>query len=363
MTVDAPGYLARTGPVRSGVVRLEPDPDVADADSDGLSNGEEAALGTDAASEDSDDDGLDDAAETLVAGDLALAALGAKPLRRDMFVQYNWMRGRPSDAPTALMRAVLSQVFADSTLVNPDGSRGVFVHLDAGELGGGGAISPPEDLGCAGPFTPYGLVASNRAESFFHVFAAPVVQSCGFTGIAYGRRSVVVDTLPTQPAIIRDIYWAGSIAHELGHTLGLHHGGLEDLNCKPNYPSVMNYDNLPMLLNGRIGFSRGGGAPIDENAVDERAPLLVYGSYDIDHDGRIDSTTYPSNLTDGSWADPKVRGLYTSLSGVPWNGAVRCGDDGALTELRDHDDWSTIGAGLPLAVGDPIGVGPWDPFA
>jgi hypothetical protein len=29
--------------------------------------------------------------------------------------------------------------------------------------------------------------------------------------------------------------------HELGHTLGLHHGGGDDINCKPNYPSVMNY--------------------------------------------------------------------------------------------------------------------------
>ena len=31
--------------------------------------------------------------------------------------------------------------------------------------------------------------------------------------------------------------------HELGHTLNLRHGGFEDDNCKPNYISVMNYDN------------------------------------------------------------------------------------------------------------------------
>ena len=30
-------------------------------------------------------------------------------------------------------------------------------------------------------------------------------------------------------------------AHELGHTLGLHHGGDEDINYKPNYVSIMNY--------------------------------------------------------------------------------------------------------------------------
>ncbi len=32
-----------------------------------------------------------------------------------------------------------------------------------------------------------------------------------------------------------------TIMHELGHTLGLLHGGFDDINCKPNYPSVMNY--------------------------------------------------------------------------------------------------------------------------
>src|SRR3954464_790339 len=29
--------------------------------------------------------------------------------------------------------------------------------------------------------------------------------------------------------------------HELGHTLGLGHGGGDGVNCKPNYLSVMNY--------------------------------------------------------------------------------------------------------------------------
>ncbi|HEX4796685.1 MAG TPA: PKD domain-containing protein [Humisphaera sp.] len=35
---------------------------------------------------------------------------------------------------------------------------------------------------------------------------------------------------------------AGTFMHELGHTLGLRHGGGDDLNTKPNYNSVMNYN-------------------------------------------------------------------------------------------------------------------------
>jgi hypothetical protein len=34
---------------------------------------------------------------------------------------------------------------------------------------------------------------------------------------------------------------AATIMHEFGHTLGLHHGGGDDYNCKPNYLSIMSY--------------------------------------------------------------------------------------------------------------------------
>ncbi|MCJ7575904.1 MAG: thrombospondin type 3 repeat-containing protein [Dehalococcoidia bacterium] len=34
---------------------------------------------------------------------------------------------------------------------------------------------------------------------------------------------------------------AGTFMHELGHTLGLRHGGSDETNCKPNYLSVMSY--------------------------------------------------------------------------------------------------------------------------
>lgn len=363
MTVDAPGRTAVTVPAQHMDLELAADPDPADDDGDGLSNGEEVELGTDLNSSDTDDDGISDGDEALIAGDLALVSLGADPMRRDMFVQYNWIEAYPADEPTAIVKGVLKEIFKDSALVNPDGSRGVTVHMDAGEHGGGGAVPVPSEFDCWGmSYRPYEEVAANRADTFFHVMAAPFKDLCGYTGMAYGRRSVVIDNTAGQPPVIHDIYWAGTIAHELGHTLGLRHGGFEDLNCKPNYPSIMNYDNLPMLISGRVGFSRGSGAPIDENAIDERNRLLAYGNYDINHNGRIDRDTYAANITDGSWVDPLLRSLYDSVSGVTWQGAARCGDDGQLTELRDNDDWATIGAGLPAAVGNPIGIGSWDPL-
>lgn len=53
-------------------------------------------------------------------------------------------------------------------------------------------------------------------------------------------------------------YQAGTIMHELGHNLGLLHGGNDDKNNKPNYLSVMNYD---YQLNG---------VPSDPTDINER---------------------------------------------------------------------------------------------
>lgn len=48
---------------------------------------------------------------------------------------------------------------------------------------------------------------------------------------------------------------AGSILHELGHTLNLGHGGSDGINRKPNYLSVMNYDHQFGVLRGDGGSS------------------------------------------------------------------------------------------------------------
>jgi hypothetical protein len=59
----------------------------------------------------------------------------------------------------------------------------------------------------------------------------------------------------------------GTLLHELGHTLGLLHGGGDNENCKSNYQSVMSYFFQSKLLgpNGVLDFSSQQLNPLDEN--------------------------------------------------------------------------------------------------
>ncbi|MGD9689966.1 MAG: hypothetical protein AB7K52_09975 [Phycisphaerales bacterium] len=69
---------------------------------------------------------------------------------------------------------------------------------------------------------------------------------------------------------------AGTLMHEFGHTLGLRHGGADDVQYKPNYRSVMNYlwqyphqRELQLRSSWRLDYSRVTLPIVTEAAIDE----------------------------------------------------------------------------------------------
>jgi hypothetical protein len=125
-----------------------------------------------------------------------------------------------------------------------------------------------------------------------------------------------------NPAIVQDRQ-AGTFMHELGHTLGLTHGGVDHVNFKPNYYSIMSYlwqvpwvpstqnpggpDDQAFTASWFLDYSRIAVSPLDEKSLSEASafptpqgggPAAINVStigirmpaewFDFDGDGQLD---------------------------------------------------------------------------
>ncbi len=123
---------------------------------------------------------------------------------------------------------------------------------------------------------------------------------------------------------------AHTIVHELGHNLGLLHGGNDLCNYKPNYNSVMNYryqfpgvdDDCTPPGDGVLDYSLGDRLTIDENDLDENLGVCGAPSWDWNGNSVIESSiVFDTNSAD----DLQI---------------FACG--GTLSTLDDYDDWANI---------------------
>jgi hypothetical protein len=236
----------------------------ADRDGDGLCDAAEARLGTDPGRPDTDGDSLSDGAEVngilvQAAGQngesvlLDLPAVRADPLHRDLFVEIDYYKDL---APNAEVQRMLVQAFADAPLNNPDGKTGITLHLlvddeIAGDLalpslGDEGVVDASPEAFPTDVWRDFRKIKDAYADPARHaayhyaVFAQTIRNSTG-TGVSFhinGHDFAVTLGHAEHPS---DLMVAGTFMHELGHNLGLHHGGKRHIDLAPNYLSVMNY--------------------------------------------------------------------------------------------------------------------------
>jgi hypothetical protein len=172
---------------------------------------------------------------------------------------------------------------------------------------------------------------------------------------------------------------AGTLMHELGHTLGLRHGGDVEDNDKPNYLSVMSYafqqcrvPTSPGLLPGECDYSRvvAGNLPIDlnETDLDECVAIgggLGFGKVDWNGNnvfqgasqcGPIFSNTIADTNTDGICVRPGSNGtLETSPAG---DDTVKRGN---ITDGKDRFCDTAVLAGSDDVQAGAVGVTPSQP--
>ena len=260
-------------------------PNVVDTDADGIRDGDEV-LGTTAG--------------------LNLPAMGTKPTKRNILLEFDWFNDNAepgvcashSHQPTATAISKVVASFASSPVTNPDGTTGVAVISDYGQGGAftGGNLIADADGVIAGGVSDADFAAAKAANfaanrnGYFHYVLNP--HRYGTSSNSSGQAEINGDDL------IVSLYCYGSdqnvantIVHELGHNLGLRHGGNVDTNFKPNYNSVMNYQyqfpgvdtNCTVAGDGVLNYSVGTRATLNEAALIETNGIC--GGVDVDWNG------------------------------------------------------------------------------
>lgn len=282
---------------------------------------------------DSDGDGLADVWETNGYDangdgtvDVNLPALGADPLRKDLFVEVDWMPGRD---PQPEVWDYSERLFANAPVLNSDGSNGINLHIDRGQrgAGGGGGSIIPYHYGLllrSMPCYPFDMprvrtcgdfIALKRAN--FDSSRLRIYRYCIF-GVDNANGSVsgeaegspandFIVTIGTVTPTRAEIAFAQThvFLHELGHTLGWYHGGNDGLMFKPNYNSIMSYrynnegvdTDCDTATESRIfDYSQGMRRVLDETCLDEPDGICDRRAIDWNRDGRADGRCIQANI-------------------------------------------------------------------
>ncbi|WP_156896310.1 hypothetical protein [Aestuariibacter salexigens] len=216
-----------------------------DTDSDAISDGDEVmSYLTNPLDKDTDGDALEDGWEILGHPNGTLL-IDADPRRKDIYVEMDFM-SRASAAnglgPSAYVLSKIEDVFDNAPVSNPDGSTGITIHLEIGnEVPFDENLYPVES-----EFNAIKAVHFDPAKSpvYHYMVWANAFDNGSWSGISFG--------IPASDFIVSlgrwengnggtDEHKIGTFIHEIGHNLGLKHGGNDHTNYKPNYVSVMNY--------------------------------------------------------------------------------------------------------------------------
>jgi hypothetical protein len=303
---------------------------------------------------DSDGDGLPDGDEVLgTTAGLNLPALGLSPVHKNILLEYDWVDdasgfcGQHSHRATASLFPRLNAAFANAPVSNPDGTPGITLINDYGQGGaftGGNFVSDADGIVDNVFGTEYqghkaANFAANRSGYFHYVLMAH--EYTAFPGSSGQAQILGSDMIVSLGCDFFESDITNTIMHELGHNLNLLHSGYNgndnDLNWKPNYNSVMNYNyqfpgvdsTCDQYGDGVLDYSRGTRITLLESSLDEARGTCGNVPLDWNINGVIES-----NL------------MYDLDS-----------DQAFLSTFKDFDDWSHLvydfapgpGAGAPLS--------------
>lgn len=345
---------------------------------------------------DSDGDGLLDCWETNGYDangdgilDVDLPAMGADPNHKDIFVQIDYMvaQGHSHEPLPEAIKRVVDMFDRSPVSNNPDHKTGIHLHVDFGQdapLTWGktskwGALSRSKPIAeqqyivaCTGDIKNHNYVwdefykiknqnfPAERSQIFhYNIWAHSLCPQSNDGGLspAPGRDFIVAQG--DNWSYLNNLKQAGAFMHELGHNLGLCHGGPKmssdsstpcsgDVNIdrKPNYFSVMNdsfaYNGL--IINNQDGnydYSPFEGiSSLNENALDEIngidgknqfSPIQIYGTI------YLCNSIIKSVMQVNSRIDWNCDNMYSSnIPPFDING------DSTFSTLNSYSDWANL---------------------
>ena len=313
--------------------------------------------------------------------ELDLPAMGADPDHKDIFAEVDFMAGHRID--DANIDAVTT-AFAAAPVSNPDGQPGINLHVDNGpgstmdpvsgatwgSLSDQDTLTHQETLGSQfttseGTFYDWSEFETRRQTNlltvrrpaFHYVMAAHSGPAQKFSGKSRGVEAsdfimAMHENCLSSPPIGTECtqdpeYTAATFMHELGHNLGLQHGGTDEDARKPNYMSVMNYNfGFGLILtNGgfELDYSRFNLA-LNEGSLDEEigfgitsGPLTALQTILRCPNGSGGFTKYRIPLT----AQHTDWNCDRSITGIG-NVSHDVSGDGAVGQLTGPIDWNRL---------------------
>jgi uncharacterized repeat protein (TIGR01451 family) len=309
------------------------------------------------------------------------APYNANPNRKDIFMEIDYMScaaggcaagDTHSHQPAAGALNDVTNAFASAPVGNPDGSFGVTFHPmldeaipeinqvtfstdvagpnnDFNDIKDGtnqtcnsdghfGTVADRTSSDCAA------ILGAKRLFFQYAVFGHSYTENPSSSGISEldpkGGNDLMVTLGGFSAAGIataggQRVADASTLMHELGHNLGLHHGGGDDTNCKPNYLSIMNYTlQFPTLDPNRpMTYSSSALPALNENALlpaitGATGRNIVYGQ---NGNATVAPADGPINW-DGSNGSKDDVNYIKTISGCS---TPSPGD----TNLQGNDDW------------------------
>ena len=335
--------------------------------------------------------------------DVDLRAMGADPKVPDIFVEVDYMYKAPDKFlfwDVGEKKCTLSEN-AYKKVYDSFKSQGIKIHIDAGSdsimnfetnakwggLSRSNSFAYEETFDLGDSFSNWNNLAINNFDksrwTTFH-YCSLVNQynldgNKNSSGIAenIGGQFFMVATGHINNG---DTGQAGTFMHELGHTLGLSHGGLhfdngvltrDHANYKPNHISVMNYTyqfpGIKTVLGDSLSNYQGFALPaLNENLLNESSGIdpsnVTYGmglfinynkkdveswdSIDFNKNGKIDTGTVicDVNPADSYYTNPLLHETLNEWKNLTFNGNLIGGHgedfniDAITTLITSHED-------------------------